>query len=110
MAPALGTRIAALSLRSADDPDRFLTDFVGNSRAVSDYLMVEIADNGSGIPPEIQPRIFEPFFTTKGVGQGTGLGLEIAHRIVVIKHQGDIRFSSQPGDTRFQVCLPIVSK
>ena len=72
-----------------------------------DYLMVEIGDNGSGITPEIQPRIFEPFFTTKGVGKGTGLGLEIAHRIVVIKHQGDIRFSSQPGDTRFQVCLPI---
>ncbi len=72
-----------------------------------DYLMVEIADNGSGIPSEIQPRIFEPFFTTKGVGKGTGLGLEIAHRIVVIKHQGDIRFSSQAGDTRFQVCLPI---
>lgn len=72
-----------------------------------DYLMVEIADNGSGIPPEIRSRIFEPFFTTKEVGKGTGLGLEIAHRIVVNKHQGDLRFSSQPGDTRFVVCLPI---
>ncbi len=70
------------------------------------YLMVEIADNGSGIPPEIQPRIFEPFFTTKDVGS-TGLGLEITHRIVVNQHQGDIRFFSQPGGTRFQVCLPI---
>lgn len=73
------------------------------------YLIVEIADNGSGIPPEIQPRIFEPFFTTKQVGKGTGNGLEIAYRIVVSQHKGDIRVFSQPGDTRFQVCLPIVS-
>jgi signal transduction histidine kinase len=71
-----------------------------------DYLMVEIADNGPGIPAEIQPRIFEPFFTTKGVGKGTGLGLEIAYRVVVSQHKGDIRFFSKPGDTRFQVCLP----
>lgn len=66
--------------------------------------MVEIAVNGSGIPPEIQPRIFEPFFTTKDVGS-TGLGLEITHRIVVNQHQGDIRFFSQLGGTRFQVYL-----
>ena len=72
-----------------------------------DYLMVEIADNGAGIPPEIQPRIFEPFFTTKSVGQGTGLGLEIAYRSVVNQHKGEIRFSSIPGDTRFQVYLPL---
>jgi len=72
-----------------------------------DFLVVEIADNGPGIAPEIQPRIFEPFFTTKSVGKGTGLGLEIAHRIVVDRHKGEIRFYSQPGDTRFQVYLPI---
>lgn len=72
-----------------------------------DYVVVEIADNGPGIPPEIQPRIFDPFFTTKGIGLGTGLGLEIAYRIVVSQHQGNIRCFSQPGDTRFQVCLPI---
>lgn len=70
------------------------------------YVIVEIADNGPGIPPEIQSRIFEPFFTTKEVGAGTGLGLEIAYRIVVGQHNGDIRCFSQPGDTRFQVCLP----
>ncbi|MBW4606243.1 MAG: cyclic nucleotide-binding domain-containing protein [Hassallia sp. WJT32-NPBG1] len=70
-------------------------------------LVVEIADTGMGIPPVIKTRIFEPFFTTKGVGQGTGLGLEIAYRIIVKRHKGDIHFESQPGNTRFRVRLPI---
>lgn len=70
-------------------------------------LVVEIGDTGVGIPSAIQSRIFEPFFTTKGVGKGTGLGLEIAYRIIVNKHHGDIRFESKPGDTRFRVHLPI---
>jgi signal transduction histidine kinase len=69
-------------------------------------VMVEIGDNGRGIPKEIQARIFEPFFTTKGVGQGTGLGLDTVQRIVK-KHQGNIQVSSKPGDTRFQVWLPL---
>lgn len=73
----------------------------------NDCVLVEIADNGPGIPSEIQGRIFEPFFTTKGVGKGTGLGLVISYQIVVEKHKGDIRVISQPGDTRFQVLLPI---
>ncbi|NEU71880.1 cyclic nucleotide-binding domain-containing protein [Hassallia byssoidea VB512170] len=72
-------------------------------------LVVEIADTGMGIPPAIQTRIFEPFFTTKGVGQGTGLGLEIAYRIIVKRHKGDIHFESKPGDTHFRVRLPIDS-
>jgi len=71
-----------------------------------DRVIVEIADNGPGIPPDIQPRIFDPFFTTKGVGQGTGLGLDTACRIAH-KHHGDIRVVSKPGDTRFEVDLPI---
>jgi signal transduction histidine kinase len=71
-----------------------------------DRVTIEIGDNGPGIPPEIQPRIFDPFFTTKGVGQGTGLGLDTACRIAH-KHHGDIRVVSKPGDTRFQVDLPI---
>lgn len=72
-----------------------------------DRLFVEVRDTGSGIPADIRPRIFEPFFTTKPVGEGTGLGLDISYRIVVNKHHGDIRVDSQPGDTRFRVCLPI---
>ncbi|MBW4567873.1 MAG: cyclic nucleotide-binding domain-containing protein [Tolypothrix carrinoi HA7290-LM1] len=72
-------------------------------------LVVEIADTGMGIPPAIQTRIFEPFFTTKGVGKGTGLGLEIAYRIIVKRHKGDIHFESKPGNTRFRVSLPIES-
>lgn len=70
-------------------------------------VLVEIVDTGSGIPAAIQSRIFEPFFTTKGVGEGSGLGLDIARRIVVQRHKGDIRVSSQPGNTCFQVRLPI---
>jgi signal transduction histidine kinase len=70
-------------------------------------VMVEVADNGPGIPPQIQPRIFEPFFTTKPASKGMGLGLDISYRIVAGRHHGDIRVESSPGDTRFQVCLPI---
>ncbi len=69
-------------------------------------VVVEIGDNGPGIPPEVQPHIFEPFFTTKGVGEGTGLGLDTVVRIVK-KHRGNIQVSSKPGDTRFQVWLPL---
>jgi signal transduction histidine kinase len=70
-----------------------------------DRVLVEIGDNGPGIPPEIHDRIFDPFFTTKAVGEGTGLGLDTVWRIVQ-KHRGDIRVESRPGDTRFQVRLP----
>lgn len=73
-----------------------------------DRILVEIIDDGPGIPLDIQSRIFEPFFTTKEVGKGTGLGLDIARRIVVGQHKGDIRVSSKPGETNFQVRLPLV--
>jgi signal transduction histidine kinase len=73
-------------------------------------VVVEIVDNGSGIPPEIQPRIFEPFFTTKGVGSGTGLGLMISNRIIADHHGGEIEFQSKPGETRFKVRLPITRR
>jgi signal transduction histidine kinase len=69
-------------------------------------VVVEIGDNGPGIPPDVEPHIFEPFFTTKGVGQGTGLGLDTVQRIVK-KHRGTIEVTSEPGDTRFQVWLPL---
>ena len=71
-----------------------------------DRVLVEIGDNGPGIPPEVLPHIFEPFFTTKGVGEGTGLGLDTVGRIIR-NHHGEIRVSSHPGDTRFQVFLPL---
>lgn len=69
-------------------------------------VVVEIGDNGPGISPAVQPHIFEPFFTTKGVGEGTGLGLDTVQRIVK-KHRGNIQVTSKPGDTRFQVRLPL---
>ena len=69
-------------------------------------VVVEIADNGPGIKDEVKPHIFEPFFTTKGIGEGTGLGLDTAQRIVK-KHRGSIQVTSKPGDTRFQVWLPL---
>jgi signal transduction histidine kinase len=69
-------------------------------------VVVEIGDNGPGISPEIESHIFEPFFTTKGVGEGTGLGLDTVQRIVK-KHRGNIQVNSRPGDTRFQVWLPL---
>jgi signal transduction histidine kinase len=71
-------------------------------------VVVEIADNGPGITSEIQSHIFEPFFTTKGVGEGTGLGLDTVQRIVR-KHHGNIHVQSKPGDTRFQVWLPLAN-
>src|SRR6266404_3694695 len=69
-------------------------------------VVVEIGDNGPGISAEIKDHIFEPFFTTKGVGEGTGLGLDTVQRIVK-KHRGNIQVTSKPGDTRFQVRLPL---
>ncbi|MGC2271220.1 MAG: ATP-binding protein [Candidatus Sulfotelmatobacter sp.] len=71
-------------------------------------VVVEIGDNGPGIPDDVRPHIFEPFFTTKGVGEGTGLGLDTVQRIVK-KHRGNIQLSSKPGDTRFQVWLPLAA-
>jgi signal transduction histidine kinase len=70
------------------------------------HVLVEISDDGPGIPREAKNRIFEPFFTTKGVGEGTGLGLDIVRRIVA-GHGGEIRVDSAPGETTFRVRLPI---
>lgn len=71
-------------------------------------VVVEIGDTGPGMPPEVAARAFEAFFTTKDVGQGTGLGLDIARRIVVERHGGTITIDSQPGETTLRVRLPIV--
>jgi len=77
------------------------------TRREGDFVIVEIADNGPGIPAEIQERIFEAFFTTKPPGKGTGLGLDISYRIVVQRHRGDLRVSSRPGQTTFTIKLPV---
>jgi signal transduction histidine kinase len=71
------------------------------------WVVVEVADTGPGIPIESQEKIFDPFFTTKAPGEGTGLGLNISHRIIVEKHGGQISVDSKPGATRFTVRLPI---
>ena len=78
---------------------------VNRPNTPSAEIVITIADNGSGIPPESQPQIFEPFYTTKPVGKGTGLGLGIAHRIVE-ECGGNIQFTSQPGKTIFTISLP----
>src|SRR5579859_2464899 len=70
------------------------------------FVVVEIGDNGPGISADVKPHIFEPFFTTKRVGEGTGLGLDTVQRIVK-KHRGNIQVTSKPGDTCFQVWLPV---
>ena len=75
-----------------------------------DQLVVEIVDDGAGIPPEVQAHMFEPFFTTKSVGTGTGLGLIISNRIIGDRHGGEIEFESRPGETRFKVRLPVNRK
>jgi signal transduction histidine kinase len=71
-----------------------------------EFVLVQIIDNGPGIPPEIQESIFDPFFTTKPVGKGTGLGLEIVRQIVN-QHKGKVTLKSEPGTTEFSVCIPI---
>ncbi|MBK8905656.1 MAG: response regulator [Anaerolineaceae bacterium] len=74
------------------------------------WLVVAVTDNGPGIPEGIQAKIFDPFFTTKAPGQGTGLGLNISYNIVVQKHNGRFTVHSRPGETRFEVRLPLDAK
>ncbi|MGB8646517.1 MAG: ATP-binding protein [Anaerolineae bacterium] len=69
-------------------------------------VVVEICDNGPGIPPAVLPHIFDPFFTTKPIGKGTGLGLHISFNIVTVRHHGQITVQSRPGETCFRVMLP----
>ncbi len=79
---------------------------IRTQREANGGVLVEIGDTGPGIPPALQTRIFEPFFTTKPIGEGTGLGLDICHRIVTRVHGGALGVVSKPGDTRFDVHLP----
>lgn len=85
-------------------PDEGLIRVVGSS--FEERVEICIEDNGPGIPDDVLPRIFEPFYSTKDVGEGTGLGLDIAHRIIVQQHRGQILVETEPGRTRFRVQLP----
>jgi signal transduction histidine kinase len=76
------------------------------TRNENTFAMVEITDDGNGIPPEVMPHIFEPFFTTKDVGAGTGIGLDTSYRIIQ-QHNGTMEVQSQPGRTRFIVRIPV---
>jgi signal transduction histidine kinase len=76
------------------------------TRVEDGEVVIEIADTGPGIPPDVAARAFEPFYTTKDVGKGTGLGLDIARRIIVERHRGQILIDSRPGETVLRVKLP----
>jgi PAS domain S-box-containing protein len=80
---------------------------VVRARREKSWVVVEIEDDGPGIPPEHQSRIFDPFFTTKAPGEGTGLGLNISRNLIVKKHHGEMSVTSRPGSTCFSVRLPI---
>ena len=70
------------------------------------FVVVRVEDNGRGIPNDIRERIFDPFLTTKPVGQGTGLGLDIARQLIR-RNNGDIEVESRPGRTEFRITLPV---
>jgi signal transduction histidine kinase len=72
-----------------------------------EHLVVEVSDDGPGIAEAVQSRIFEAFFTTKPPGEGSGLGLDNARRIVERRHHGALSFSTGPGGTAFVVRLPL---
>ena len=93
----------AIDAMSGQGQIRIRTQRDGNA------VLVEIVDQGAGIPSDLSARIFDPFFTTKEVGKGTGLGLDIVWRIVVDRYHGEITFKSVPGETRFLVRLPLAS-
>ncbi|MBD1888075.1 HAMP domain-containing protein [Coleofasciculus sp. FACHB-SPT9] len=85
--------------------------FIRTSINGSDWVVVAIADNGSGMNQEIQQRIFDPFFTTKPVGKGTGLGLSISYQLVVEKHNGQLKCISAPGEgAHFIIEIPVRQK
>jgi signal transduction histidine kinase len=100
----------AIRARQEQEQEQSNADWQGRivirTRCEFDQILVSIEDNGTGIPPENVAHLFEPFFTTKGPGKGTGLGLDISHRIIVGHHNGDLQVRSEPGMTRFEARLP----
>lgn len=97
----------AIRQRTEREPE-FSGEISISSRTTDTWAEIEVTDNGGGIPEEIQPRVFEPFFTTKEVGVGSGQGLSLARATVVEGHNGELEFSSTPGDgTRFYLRVPL---
>lgn len=80
-----------------------------STRAVQDAVVIEVADTGCGMPPQVAARAFEPFFTTKDAAKNTGLGLDIARRIITERHGGTVDVDSRPGHTVFRVQIPYVT-
>jgi signal transduction histidine kinase len=99
------TQVWANLLDNALDAANASSEIVVSAAHERDDVVVRVIDDGAGIPTQLQARVFEPFFTTKPVGQGTGLGLDIARRIVRL-HRGQIDLDSRPGRTEFRVSLP----
>lgn len=97
------TNILANAIDALGDSGRITI----TTRADGDCAEIDIADDGPGIPPEIRDRVFDPFFTTKEVGSGTGLGLDVARRILADRHHGSLTLESRPGRTVFRARLPI---
>ncbi|PSB52989.1 ATP-binding protein [filamentous cyanobacterium Phorm 6] len=104
----LGDRQNSKMLSSASQNGDFSPE-IAEKNQNNAWIAIRIADNGPGIPPEIQRRIFETFFTTKPAGKGTGLGLAITHQIVTEKHKGKLNLHSTPGTgTEFEILLPLI--
>jgi len=78
-----------------------------STHASEENVVIDVADTGCGLPPAVAARAFEPFFTTKNPAENTGLGLDIAHRIITERHGGTIEIDSRPGRTVFRVKLPV---
>jgi signal transduction histidine kinase len=96
--------------------DNAITAMNGNGKLIiktfreESWVVVQISDSGQGIPEDVQDKIFDPFFTTKPPGEGTGLGLNISHNIIVENHKGKMNVFSRPGETCFEVRLPIANE
>ena len=98
---------AATRRKAEADDDKFEPLVGAATRNLGKAVEIRIRDNGTGIPPEVREKMFNPFFTTKPTGEGTGLGLSMAHVIVVKQHGGRIDVETEPGEfTKFIITLP----
>ncbi|MEA2645152.1 MAG: hypothetical protein QOE92_235 [Chloroflexota bacterium] len=108
--PAYGSELNQVWTNILDNAADALGDsghIVIHTRVDGDHAVVEIDDDGPGIPEDVQSRVFDPFFTTKAVGHGTGLGMSTSYSIITEKHGGELTLESRPGATRFTIRLPL---